>query len=128
MKKTTIILVFLVSLLFLASCKEDEPTDYDVRIVYEDVQSDAIDVHAVIDETVTELDLLTEISLEVSAMTYEKYQETIGFDHVTLTIHLYDSDAAYEDETSTYGHQVFEINKDAGSPGMSLGENELSID
>jgi hypothetical protein len=128
MKKTAIILVLLVSLLFLASCKEDVPTDYDVRIVYEDVQSDAIDVHAVIDGKVAALDLLTEVSLEVSAMTYEKHQETIGFDHVTLTIYLYESDAAYEDENPTYGHQVFEINKDAESPGMSLGENELSID
>ncbi|MFP4186693.1 MAG: hypothetical protein ACLFSU_00825 [Acholeplasmataceae bacterium] len=128
MKKIAIILVFFVSLFFLASCQEDEPTDYDVRIVSEDVETDTIDVHAVIDETVSSLDLLKEISLEVAATTYEEHEEAIGFDHVTLTIYLYGSDQAHEDEDPTYGYQVLEINEDDRSPGMSLSEDELTID
>lgn len=128
MKKTLFVLVLLFSLVALGSCKDDEVTDYGVRIVFEDVTSTDITVHAVIDENVSALSLLSEVSLEVAAMTYQKHMETIGYEAITMTVYLYGSDADYDDENATYGHQVFEINLNATSPGISLGTNALKID
>jgi len=45
-----------------------------------------------------------------------------------MTVYLYGSDSDYDDENATYGHQVFEINLNATSPGISLGTNALKID
>lgn len=128
MKKTLFVLVLLFALVILGSCKDEEITDYGVRIVNEAVLSDEINVHAVIDEEVSSLALLTEVALEIAAMTYQKHCATIGFDAFTMTVYLYGSDADVDAETVTYGHQVFEINLNAQTPGISLGTTALEID
>jgi hypothetical protein len=128
MKKTLFVLVLLFSLVILGSCKDDEVTDYGVRIVFEDVSATDINVHAVIDEDVSTLALLSEVSLEVAAMTYQKHMETIGYESVTMTVYLYQSDTDFDDENVTYGHQIFTINLNATSPGISLGTNALKVD
>ena len=128
MKKTVFVLMLLISMAVLSSCKDDDVTDYGVRIVSETFVADAIDVHAVIGEDVQDMALLVEVSLEIAAMTYQKHNEAIGFDTVTMTIHLYGSDADFESETETFGHQVFEINASAQEPGISLTTDALTLD
>lgn len=122
----TLIVSFGLIFSLIACSPKAEIKDFDAKIVLETVTETSISIHVVINEEISKLEALSFIANDVAVATYQKHIETIGLNTMTLTIYIYESNQAFDDETVTYGYQVFQLNQST-KPGLSLGSNQLKL-
>lgn len=128
MKKIITLFVILITLLTLVACGNDEPKDIEVTIIEQSMTSDEIIAHVIVTEDFKELLQLEEIAYNVSSQLYEENFETIGASSYTMIINFYDSENSFNSEDITYGSIMFNINESMENPGLSLNQNQLTID
>ena len=128
MKKLLSLFVLLIALVCLVACGNDEPKDIEVTIVDQSIISNEIIAHVIVTENFKELVQLEEIAYNVSSQLYEEYFEAIGASSYTMIINFYDSESSFDSEDIIYGSIVFEINDSMENPGLTLSQNQLTID
>jgi len=128
MKKLLSLFVLLIALVSLVACGNDEPKDIEVTIVDQSIISNEIIAHVIVTENFKELVQLEEIAYNVSSQLYEEYFEAIGASSYTMIINFYDSESSFDSEDIIYGSIVFEINDSMENPGLTLSQNQLTID
>ncbi len=92
------------------------------------VESSEMIAEVIVTEDFKELSQLEEIAYNVSSQLYEENFEMIGASSYTLIINFYDSQSSFDAEDVTYGTIIFDVNKTMENPGLSLNQNQLSID
>jgi hypothetical protein len=127
MKQFLTILVSICLVFSLMACTPTiEIKDYDAKIVSETITETSISIHVVVDKDITKIEALSFIANEIAVATYEKHIEAIALNQMTLIVYIYESNDAYQSNTVTYGHQVFNLNQ-ATKPGLSEGSNNLQL-
>lgn len=121
MKKMLLMLVLSLSL-FLVACNKEKPLEaLDVTVVSEAYVYDTLNIGVVVSlDNLEEKDLI-EIANSVASQMYMKYANDIRHTKATLTINLYDSQAAFTAKTATYGVMTYGINQSAEKPGLATG-------
>lgn len=118
----------MVALLFgLAACNKSDGDAFDVTVMNERMGFRTITVDVVIPEVIDDLDDLYEITLDIARQTYNSHFSDIGTDHYTLTVRLYKTADDYDDHNPTYGYHTFEINETLSHPGLTSGDNSLTV-
>jgi hypothetical protein len=128
MKKLTTVFVFIIIGLTLVACGGDEPKDIEVTVIDLNIESNEIIADVIVTETFKELKQLEEIAYNVSSQLYEENFEMIGASSYSLIINFYDSQGSFDAEDVSYGTIIFDVNKTMENPGLSLNQNQLSID
>ncbi len=128
MRKLTTVFVLIIIGLTLVACGSDEPKDIEVTVIDLTVESSEMIAEVIVTEDFKELSQLEEIAYNVSSQLYEENFEMIGASSYTLIINFYDSQSSFDAEDVTYGTIIFDVNKTMENPGLSLNQNQLSID
>jgi uncharacterized protein YcfL len=128
MRKLTTVFVLIIIGLTLVACGSDEPKDIEVTVIDLTVESSEMIAEVIVTEDFKELSQLEEIAYNVSSQLYEENFEMIGASSYTLIINFYDSQSSFDAEDVTYGTIIFDVNKSMENPGLSLNQNQLSID
>lgn len=128
MRKLTTVFVLIIIGLTLVACGSDEPKDIEVTVIDLTVESNEMIAEVIVTEDFKELSQLEEIAYNVSSQLYEENFEMIGASSYTLIINFYDSQSSFDAEDVTYGTIIFDVNKTMENPGLSLNQNQLSID
>lgn len=128
MRKLTTVFVLIIIGLTLVACGSDEPKDIEVTVIDLTVESSEMIADVIVTEDFKELSQLEEIAYNVSSQLYEENFEMIGASSYTLIINFYDSQSSFDAEDVTYGTIIFDVNKTMENPGLSLNQNQLSID
>jgi len=128
MKKLTTVFVMIIIGLTLVACGSNEPKDIEVTIIDLNIESNEIIADVIVTENFKELTQLEEIAYNVSSQLYEENFEMIGASSYSLIINFYDSQGSFDAEDVSYGTIIFDVNKTMENPGLSLNQNQLSID
>jgi hypothetical protein len=128
MRKLTTVFVLIIIGLTLVACGSDEPKDIEVTVIDLTVESSEMIADVIVTEDFKELSQLEEIAYNVSSQLYEENFEMIGASSYTLIINFYDSQSSFDAEDVSYGTIIFDVNKTMENPGLSLNQNQLSID
>ena len=128
MRKLTTVFVLIIIGLTLVACGSDEPKDIEVTVIDLTVESSEIIADVIVTEDFKDLSQLEEIAYNVSSQLYEENFEMIGASSYTMIINFYDSQGSFDAEDATYGTIIFDVNKSMENPGLSLNQNQLTID
>lgn len=128
MKKMITVFVMIIIGLTLVACGSNEPKDIEVTIIDLNIESNEIIADVIVTENFKELTQLEEIAYNVSSQLYEENFEMIGASSYSLIINFYDSQGSFDAEDVSYGTIIFDVNKTMENPGLSLNQNQLSID
>jgi hypothetical protein len=126
MKRFLILAASLLLSFSLLACDETVDNDFDAVVVSEVLLDGTIDIHVVVEDSISSVDALAFIANDVAVATYNKHIDSINLDSMTLTIYLYTSTEAFNDDDNSYGFMVFDVNA-PGKPGLSQAENQLTL-
>jgi len=128
MRKLITVFILIIVGLTLVACGSDEPKDIEVTVIDLTVESSEIIADVIVTEDFKELSQLEEIAYNVSSQLYEENFEMIGASSYSMIINFYDSQGSFDAEDATYGTIIFDVNKSMETPGLSLNQNQLTID
>ena len=126
MRKFSYFLLVMALVITLIGCGKTG-NEVDVTVAQETVTFHHIELHVIIPFELESMAALEEVVTSIASQTYERHFDEIGTETYALDIHLYDSQSAFDSETTTYGSVTYTINESITAPGLSFTSGTLVL-